>query len=147
MVKQTQHQLDWGKHAFPTWKLRGTFGEVAEDRQTRYSQHKRVIDGWERHIWEEHPWNSETFWSYFSSTFWRSRVALEFRFCVASINTCSVPLLVLRITSSFLGGEKERELEPSSNSLGNLDFQLRGEVAGWPTCRSGIRMVSKPVSQ
>lgn len=41
----------------PTWKVRGSLGEVAEDGQTRYSQQERISDGWESPIRAEHPWS------------------------------------------------------------------------------------------
>lgn len=48
---QTHHKI------FPTCKVRGAVGEVAEDGQTRYSQEERISDGWESPIWEAHPWS------------------------------------------------------------------------------------------
>lgn len=56
-VHYLHHQSTNTPPQFPTWKVWGALGEVAEDGQTRYSQQKRISDGWESPIWEEHPWS------------------------------------------------------------------------------------------
>lgn len=124
MVKQTQHQLDWGKHAFPTWKLRGTCGEIAEDRQTRYSQHECIIDSW-RHIWEEHPWNCEKFRAS-SSPRSESPALLWGLGSVSAQSHCSCSESPHHPREE----EKERQLKPSGDARGNVYFELRVQVAG-----------------
>lgn len=57
LVHYLHHQSTNTTQQFPTWKVRGALGEVAEDGQTRYSQQERISDGWESPIWEEHPWS------------------------------------------------------------------------------------------